>query len=224
MYSFRQRADTTVVDEPLYAHYLRTIADRSDHPGTAEIVASMSADAVEVTRRVILASGERPVRFYKQMAHHLVPGVPTSVLRECMNVLLIRDPVEVLTTIVNQLPEPTMRDIGIARQVELFAELADLGQVAPVIDARLLLTDPARVLAQLCDRLGIDWDEAMLCWPAGPKPEDGVWAPHWYHNAHRSTEFAPYRATTTPLPTTVESLAAQASDLYHELLPHAIRP
>lgn len=27
----------------------------------------------------------------------------------------------------------------------------------------------------------------MLSWPAGPKPYDGVWAPWWYAQTHRST-------------------------------------
>lgn len=29
----------------------------------------------------------------------------------------------------------------------------------------------------------------MLSWPAGPKPYDGVWAPWWYTNTHKSTGF-----------------------------------
>ena len=59
---------------------------------------------------------------------------------------------------------------------------------------------------QLCERLGLDFDEAMLSWPAGPRPEDGVWAPHWYHNVHRSTGFAPYRPKTDPFPERLEGL------------------
>jgi hypothetical protein len=223
MYAFRQRADTTVVDEPLYAHYLATVPDRSEHPGTSEIIASMSADARLVTDEVILAAGDRPVRFYKQMAHHLVPGVPPEVLTECSNVLLIRDPTEVLTTIVEQLPRPVMRDIGIARQVALYDELVALGQDPPVLDARLLLLSPAAVLAQLCERLGIEWDDAMLSWPPGPRPEDGVWAPHWYQNAHASTGFATYRAKAEPLPAHVAELAAEAAALYERLVPLAMR-
>jgi hypothetical protein len=28
-------------------------------------------------------------------------------------------------------------------------------------------------------------------WKAGPRPEDGVWAPWWYSTVHKSTEFTP---------------------------------
>jgi hypothetical protein len=222
MYSFRQRADTRVVDEPLYAHYLATTAARSDHPLTAEILASMSADTDVVADTVICGPTDHAVLFFKQMAHHLVAGVPRRVLTECVNVLLVRDPVEVLTTIVRQLPEPTLADIGIARQLELLQELRDLGQDPPVLDATRLLDDPEGVLTRLCGRVGIPWDPAMLSWPAGPKPEDGVWAPAWYANAHATTGFLPHRAKTEPVPDHVATLAAEASGVYRELLPLAL--
>jgi Sulfotransferase domain len=223
MYSFRQRADTRVVDEPLYAHYLSTIPDRSEHPGTADVLSTMSSDARVVTDQIILGPCDRPVLFFKQMAHHLVDGVPDDVLRRCVNVLLIRNPREVLTTIVKQFPNPVMRDIGIVRQLELVGELTATGQHAAIIDARLLLESPERVLRQLCGRVGISWDPAMLSWPAGPKPEDGSWAPHWYQNAHASTGFGTYRAKTEPLPAHVAELAAQADVAYRALLVDALR-
>ena len=222
MYSFRQRADTRVIDEPLYAHYLATTSERSDHPMTEAVVASMSPDADVVADTVICGPCDRPVLFCKQMAHHLVDGVPARVLTDCANVLLIRDPVEVLTTIVHQLPRPSMVDIGIARQHDLLDELRDMGQDPAVIDARRLQDEPERVLTDLCRRVGIAWDPAMLSWPAGPKPEDGVWAPAWYANAHRTTSFLPHRPKTEPLPEHVAALAAEASAIYDGLLARAI--
>jgi len=50
------------------------------------------------------------------------------------------------------------------------------------------------VLSQLCAAVGIEFDEAMLSWPPGPRSEDGVWAPHWYAAVERSTGFDPYVA------------------------------
>ena len=221
MYAFRQRPDTRVVDEPFYGHYLA----RSDavHPGADAVVASMSTDIDEVLRTVVLGPVDRPAIVFKQMAHHLIPSVPLGFLDECVNVLVIRDPTEVLTTIVRQLPEPTMRDIGIARQVELFDELVRRGQDPAVVDARLLLEDPGSVLAQLCERVGLTWDPSMLSWPAGPKPEDGVWAEHWYQNAHASTGFVPYAPKAEPVPPHVRDLADEASALYARLVGRALR-
>ena len=45
--------------------------------------------------------------------------------------------------------------------------------------AGLAAAAPAAVLEKLCAACGIAFDNAMLSWPAGPKPYDGAWAPHW---------------------------------------------
>ncbi len=63
----------------------------------------------------------------------------------------------------------------------------------------------------------------MLRWPEGPKPEDGVWAPHWYHNVHRSTGFGPYREKDEPVPARLRGILAEATPLYERLLEHALQ-
>jgi acyl carrier protein len=70
MYAFSMRGDTRVVDEPLYAHYLRLSG--AEHPGRREVLASMENDGEEVVRGLILGPCDRPVLFMKQMAHHLL--------------------------------------------------------------------------------------------------------------------------------------------------------
>ena len=49
---------------------------------------------------------------------------------------------------------------------------------------------PEGMLRKLCAAINLTWDPAMLQWPSGPKPFDGVWAAHWYGAVHRSTGFA----------------------------------
>uniref|UniRef100_A0A915ERS5 Uncharacterized protein n=1 Tax=Ditylenchus dipsaci TaxID=166011 RepID=A0A915ERS5_9BILA len=58
MYSFAQRPDTTVYDEPLYAHYLK----------------AQCQDGEQVVRDLILnePTAKKPITFFKQMTHHLV--------------------------------------------------------------------------------------------------------------------------------------------------------
>ena len=201
MYSFAQRADTRVVDEPLYGYYLQASGAR--HPGRDEVLAAMDTDGERVVREVILGPSDRPVLFLKQMAHHL-PGLDPSFLRQTRNVLLIREPEEMLLSLRRQIPEPVLRDTGLGVQRELIRTLRSLGQDPPVLESRQLLLDPPGVLAQLCDYLEIPFDEAMLSWPAGPRPEDGVWAPHWYDSVHRSTGFQPWKAKDEPLPLELE--------------------
>jgi hypothetical protein len=220
MYAFAERRDTRVIDEPLYAHYLRVSG--VDHPGREEVLAAMDSDGEKVVREVILGDCDRPVLFLKQMAHHLL-DLDHGFLARCINVLLIRDPREVLLSLRHQIPRPEQRDTGFAAQAELLDELVALGQDPPVLDARELLLDPEGVLRQLCRRLGIEFDPGMLAWPAGARPEDGVWAPYWYHNLHRSTGFRAYRPKDEPVPEALRPLLEECRQYYDGLVERALR-
>ena len=220
MYSFRQRSDTVVVDEPLYGHYLKVTG--ADHPGDDEVMAAMDCDGERVVREVILGPCERPVLFMKNMAHHLVM-LDRSFISRITNVLLIRDPREMLPSLAEQLPDPTLRDTGLAKQAEILDLILGRGEVPVVLDAKHLLLDPPGVLRCACEKLGIPFEETMLSWPPGPKPEDGVWARHWYHSVHSSTAFAPYRPKTEPFPERLEPLLQECRPFYDRLLRFAIK-
>src|ERR1700683_2719605 len=75
MRSWENRPDTIVVDEPLYAFYLKETA--SDHPGRDEVIASQPTD----WRTVLHGLAEDPlppdisVYYAKHMTHHLLPAV-----------------------------------------------------------------------------------------------------------------------------------------------------
>ena len=220
MYSFAQREDTQVVDEPLYAHFLRVSG--APHPGREEVLAAGDVEGERVVRDVILGPCGRPVLFMKQMAHHLV-ALDREFLNETVNILLIRDPREVLASLVNQLPNPKLADTGMAMQAELLDHLEDLGQTPLVLDSRELLLDPPKVLAEACEQTGIGFDPAMLSWPQGARPEDGIWAPYWYKNVHRSTGFKPYRLKTEPLAEHLQPLLEECRPHYGRLYARAIR-
>jgi hypothetical protein len=220
MYSFAQRPDTRVVDEPLYAHYLRVSGAR--HPGRDEVLAAQDSDGERVVREVVLGPCDRPVLFLKQMAHHL-GGLRRDFLGQTVNVLLVRDPREMLPSLVHQIPWPSLPDTGLRIQADLLEELESRGQEPAVVDARCLLQDPPRVLRELCARLYLPFLPEMLSWPGGPRPEDGVWAPHWYQNVHRSTGFEPYRPKESPFPAALEPLLRECTPYYERLAARAIR-
>ncbi len=221
MYSFRQRPDTTVVDEPLYAYYLSRSG--AQHPGGDDVLATQNPDGVAVVRDVILADYPTPVVFFKQMAHHL-RGLDLSFLQECENVILTRHPRDMLASLTVQLPDATLEATGLPMQVELLEAMLAQGLEPVVVESTVLLQDPPSVLARLCERLGIRFDPVMLSWPPGPKPEDGVWARHWYDNVHNSTGFAPYRPKTEAFPEHLEGLLAECLPLYECLTEHALQP
>ena len=221
MYAFAQRSDTQVIDEPLYAHYLYNTNRAAAHPGIAEVMASMSTDGERVIREVILGPCETPVLFMKHMAHHLI-SIDRYFLQQTLNVFLIRDPREMLPSLTKVIGTPTLADTGLKTQYDLLIDLRAAGQSPPILDARLLLENPSDVLHQLCERLGLPFEAAMLSWRVGGNPADGVWAPYWYQNVHRSTGFAPYQPKSEPFPVALADILEECSVYYDVLRRDAI--
>lgn len=221
MYSFAQLDGVRVVDEPLYGHYLR--ATGAPHPGRDEVIAAMDCDGERVMQSLVERQREQPVPrlFLKHMAHHLV-DIDLGFLERTANVLLVRDPRDMLPSLKIQLPDVALADTGLEQQWSLFQRLARRGAPPAVVDARELLLDPRTVLAELCSRCGIAYSDDMLAWEPGPRPEDGVWAPHWYHAVHASTGFRPYRPKRD-FPAELDELLAAARPAYEKLHAHAIR-
>ncbi|MEL7247254.1 MAG: hypothetical protein AAFO03_02510 [Bacteroidota bacterium] len=218
MYSFAQRPDTTVVDEPLYAYYLANTPSEAQHPGVAEIMESQSANGEDVVQQVIMGDHySSPVVVHKQMTHHIL-DLDRRFLHQCHNVMLIRNPRAILASYTKVIQQATPYDIGIPQQEDLYQYLRQHGILHAIVDTSILLQNPRDILRQLCERLGIPFTEQMLSWTAGARPEDGVWAPYWYHNVHRSTGFKPYEAKKIELPPELAVLAEECLPACKELL------
>ena len=221
MYSFAQRDDIRVVDEPLYGHYLR--ASGANHPGKDDVLAAMNCDGNAVIRNLLDEQSDAGSKrlFLKNMAHHLI-DLDLGFLGETSNVLLIRDPREMLPSLVNQLPKAQLVDTGLQRQWRLYCDLARDGAEPAILDSRELLLDPAGVLKKLCEYLSLEFYTQMLHWKPGPRVEDGLWATHWYHAVHQSYGFAPYKPKTV-FPSNLRSLLAECQPWYDKLFERTIR-
>lgn len=222
MYAFAQRTDTQVVDEPLYAHFLVQSDSRAAHPGEEEILRSMENDGKKVVEHLLYGTFPKPVIIFKQMTHHLV-NIDLGFLTRMENVLLIRNPREILASYTKVIQKPSMADIGIEMQYELYQTLLPSGTLKAIVDARELLLDPAGVLRQLCEKLDMPFDANMLEWKAGARPEDGAWAKYWYDNVHRSTGFQKHVDKIIELPAEMEALAEQAMPFYKALYENALK-
>jgi hypothetical protein len=223
MRSWGNRPDTVVCDEPLYAHYL--VKTGLDHPGAREVIENGETDW-----RVVIEGLTGPVPdgkaiFYqKQMAHHLLPEIDRAWLDRVDHAFLIRDPQEMLTSLIEFLPEPTLEDIGLPQQLEIFERVERrTGRIPPVIDSRDVLRDPEGHLRLLCEALGIRFREEMLSWPAGPRDTDGVWAKHWYSKVEGSTTFRPWGPKSFALPEHLRDLHAECVGYYERLHRHRLR-
>jgi hypothetical protein len=223
MRSWGNRPDTFVCDEPLYAHYLSR--RRVDHPGVEEVLAHHEQD----WRKVVAwltgpVPGNKRIFYQKQMTHHLLSHIDRGWLGELSHAFLIRDPREMLTSLVRHMERPTLADTGLPQQVEIFEWVRkETGHVPPVIDARDVLSDPRGTLALLCDAVGVPFTPEMLKWPPGPRETDGVWARHWYKSVESSTGFRPFKPKPDPIPRGMEQLYASCAEHYERLARHRLR-
>jgi len=226
MRSFGNRPDTVVVDEPLYGYYLAETG--ISHPGRDEILASMPTRWPEVADQLtaaLLPAG-RTVYYQKHMTHHLLPAVDRGRLAGLRHAFLIRDPRKLLASYAKVRHAPTLADLGLEQQVEIYRRFG-----GPVIDAADLAARPRPVLEALCAALRIPFDAAMLAWPAGPRPTDGVWAKFWYARVRASTGFDSGRdsapdsgsAARPALPAELDALAARCHPYYAELAAARLR-
>ena len=182
MRSFGARADCSVIDEPFFAPFLK--ATGVDHPGREETLARHETDP-ERAAQICQAPTATPYSFQKHMPHHMIDGFPMDWTRDAKHFFLIREPARVIASYVKGREEFDIEDLGFVPQRKLWEQLAR----PPVIDSTDILRNPKTMLRALCRAIDIPWDEAMLSWEAGPRPEDGAWAPYWYHSVQRSTGF-----------------------------------
>lgn len=220
MYSFAQRPDTRVFDEPLYGYYLKHYEAGKNHPGADEVIASMECNGQKVVE-MMLGSEEKPVLFFKNMAHHL-QGLDYSFLAQLSNVLLTRHPEEMLPSYAAVIKSPGIDDVGYRIHLEIAKHLRSNQLPVIVLDASTVLHNPEEQLKKLCGSLGIPFYSEMLSWPAGARQEDGYWAKYWYGNVHRSTGFIPYRPKTAPFPEHLKPLLKVCMPYYEELLDMAL--
>jgi hypothetical protein len=215
MRAWENRPDCVVVDEPFYAAYLT--ATGVDHPGREEVIASQSVEPDDVVAGLRAPIGAA-VQYAKQMTHHLTEGMDLAWVADFRNVLLIREPAEVVASYVRSREACEPEDIGLLQQQRL---LELLPRETPVIDAGDFLRDPEAYLRWLCDWLGIGFTDRMLHWPPGLRESDGVWAPYWYEAVARSTGFEPWRPRALDLSPREEAVAEACRPAYDAL--HARR-
>jgi Sulfotransferase domain len=220
--SWGNRPDTFVCDEPLYAHYL--LKTGVPHPGAGEVIRGHETDWRKVVAWLTGDVPEGKAIFYqKHMAHHLLPEVDGDWLDRLTHAFLIREPRAVVTSFTKVAGTPRLEDTGFPQQLALFRRVLErTGRVPPVVDARDVQTDPPRLLRLLCEALDVEYTDAMLSWPPGPRPTDGVWAKYWYDAVLKSTSFQPYRPVTEPVPANLTGLLDEAEAIYRELYAHRL--
>ncbi len=220
MYSFAQRPDTRVWDEPFYSAYLTRTG--LDHPMRDEIMAAYEPDYDKVIAACVEPSSD--VFYQKHMCQHFDVTDDMRWVLRLTNVLLIRHPQRVIASYDAKRENPKAEELGFAMQAHLFDLLNDAGRPPIVIDAGDIRQDPAAMLQKLCDALELPFDPKMLSWPKGGIPEDGVWAKHWYPAVHNSTGFAGAEGAMPQLPAHLEEVMASCLPDFERLYSERLRP
>jgi hypothetical protein len=146
-----------------------------------------------------------------------------SFMKELVNLFFIRDPGRIIASYAEVIQRPTLTDIGVEIQSRQFEYALRKGFTTIVLDSAELLKDPEGVLIKLCNRVGIPFFPEMLHWPAGPRPEDGVWAKYWYSQVHQSTGFQKPPDKPSVIPPALQPLLEEARDYYESMKPFSIK-
>lgn len=220
MYSFAARGDCAALDEPFYGAYLA--ATGIDHPMRDAVIASQSTDPAAVAAQCLGPISTGHSLFYqKHMTMHMIPEFDRGFMAGLTNVFLIRHPARVIASYARKRESPVLADIGFVQQAELFDQVADMTGATPlVVDSSDIRRAPRETLTRLCAALCIPFAETMLHWPAGPKPFDGIWAPHWYDEVWKSTSFGAAEGVLPQLSAEFEGLCAAALPYYKKLRLH----
>jgi Sulfotransferase domain len=224
MRAWGNRADTAVVDEPLYAYYLERTG--KDHPLATEVIAQGETDWRKIARHLTKepVPGGKRIFFQKQMTHHLLREIDRAWIIDLTNCFLIRDPREVILSYVKKNPDPSLEDLGFVQQCEIFDFVREgTDSIPPVIDADDILKNPESMLRLLCDAIGVEFDRAMLSWTPGLRETDGIWAKHWYDAVARSTSFEPYKSREGTVPDNLGEVYTKCRQCYEELYQHRLR-
>ncbi len=224
MYSFSQRPDTIVMDEPFYGIRLKKLGKRQ--PYFDEVMLRMECDDAEKIHDEIERNEKiKGNVFVKNMAN-TIQYMKENRLSKYHHVFLIRDPAETIVSLMKKSPSITLDNLYLADQMKVYDWLKEKTKENPiVIDANELRRDPAAVLVATCKRLDLPFTDKMLSWPVGPKSIDGLWAQASYIDVHGSTGFRPpstTKITRDDIPSNLLSLYDDAFPFYQKLLKHSI--
>ena len=220
MYSFAQRCDTKVFDEPLYGYYLSHSDAKQYHPAANKIISTMENDGQKVIE-MMMSDTKKPISFFKMMTHQLL-DLDRSFMNNTTNIILTRDPKEMLPSFDKVIHNPTIKDVGYKDHIELIEYFKENNIQHIVLDSKKVLLNPERILRKLCEIIGIEFNVNMLHWKKGVRAEDGIWAKYWYGSIHNSTTFLKYKPKTELFPEHLNPLLQECLPLYKELLKSSI--
>ncbi|NNK80313.1 MAG: sulfotransferase family protein, partial [Flavobacteriales bacterium] len=124
MYAFHHRGDCHVIDEPFYAHYLKTTG--LDHPGRDRTLEVHESNAEMVITSLVDGQYDKDFLFMKNMPHHMV-DIDLSFITAFDNFFLIREPRAMISSYIKKIPDVSMSDLGLDVQFDMYDMLIKQG-------------------------------------------------------------------------------------------------
>lgn len=176
MYSFGQRSDTQVFDEPLYGYWLKNNPELF-RPYRDQLLSTQGTDGNDIIGSIeSKIEPNKKILFLKHMAKQSI-GIDRKLFykKNHKHIFLIRDPLPLILawerkSEIHQ-EGCSLETLGFLTMINLFSDIKRNSQCSPiVVDSNILKENPKETLILLCDRLQIPFDEKQLSWEAGPKP------------------------------------------------------
>jgi hypothetical protein len=228
--SLEQRGDCLVISGAFYPAYLKQAG--FNHPDRDVVLRTQDCDPESIAARL-----RRPLapdlRFalHKHIAPTILPAFGRSWF-PARSVFLLRAPREIVLSLSRVLGDDGLSpaDIGLASLHRLLIEVCELNSTAAlVIHAADLAAMPRPVLERVCAHVSVDFDEAMMRWPAGfagsqildshqRAPTDHP----WHKTVARSTHFEPSREPED-VPDHLQWIVDECEPTYQRLLRHCVR-
>ena len=216
MRSFENRNDTCVWDEPLYAFYLKHT--KLKHPMANEIIKLYKTDIKELIPIMTKKNTNYEINYLKHMTHHLFESTPIDWIAKNKNCLLIRNPAKVINSYIKKSELNSANDLGFPSQYRIFNYLKKNHMELIIINADDLVSNPKKLLIQLCKKLKIRFSSKMLKWPKGSRKTDGIWGKIWYSNVENSNSFKINKKDNfNKLPNKYLSIFDECNEIYKEL-------
>ena len=214
MRSFENRFDTTVVDEPFYAFFLKHT--KIKHPIYNEIIEKYDSSWNNVD--------SKDVWYQKLMTHHWVNNESLAWTENVTNCFLIRNPRKVIISYLKIHRDINPNLIGLPQQLHIFRYIMEQTKTIPiVISSEDILKNPKLMLEKLCHLLEIPFLNQMLEWPKGTRESDGIWGKYWYKNVVKTTSFSKPVQAEEKFPDNYKILLDECMNYYNEIEKYKVK-
>jgi hypothetical protein len=219
LYSFHNRGDCTIIDEPLHGYYLGFTGQERVYRNA--IIENMDINPTRIIETLQTSHVPSPYLCIKNIAHQII-GLQWDFLLQMKNIIVIQQPDSMIQSYSRHIPAIDMLDLSYEVQYQMILYLAEQG-IEPIVILDTDLTQrPTDTLEKLCEALKIPFNMKMLSWKPGKKPFEGLWSEHWYQTIHQAESFNDYQYAKVTLPQEFHFLEVKARPLYEKLMRYSL--